>query len=334
MPPRPPAPDAAGATPAMAQWFAAKAAHPDALLFFRMGDFYELFFNDAEAAAAALDIQLTARGEHGGEPIRMCGVPVHAADAYLLRLIRKGFRVAIAEQMEDAKARTGKTPIRREVVRLVTPGTLTEEALLEAGRPNLLLALASAEGRLGAAWIDISTGLFETQEIAPAALPALLGRLDPAEVLAPAEVRLGEWESRRGPAEAPPTDARRRLAEAFGVASLDAFGQFGAAEATAAALALDYVRSTQAGKLPHLARPAPQGDAGRMEMDAATRASLEITRARDGGAAHTLLAAVDRTLTAPGARLLAEWLSAPLTDPAVIAARQDGWTWLLANAEA
>ena len=318
----------------MAQWFAAKAAHPDALLFFRMGDFYELFFDDAEAAAAALDIQLTARGEHGGEPIRMCGVPVHAADAYLLRLIRKGFRVAIAEQMEDPKARSGKTPIRREVVRLVTPGTLTEEALLEAGRPNLLLALAAGGDRLGAAWIDISTGLFETAEATANALPALLGRLDPAEVLAPAEVPLGDWERRRGPAEPPPLGARRRLAEAFGVASLEAFGTFGEPEAAAAALALEYVRATQAGKLPHLARPAPQGAAGRMEMDAATRASLEIARARDGGTTYTLLAAADRTLTAPGARLLADWLAAPLTDPAAIAARQDGWAWLLANPEA
>src|ERR1700759_5484059 len=135
-------PSADGATPAMAQWFAAKQSHPDALVFFRMGDFYELFFGDAEAAAAALDISLAHRGEHGGAPIQMWGVPVHAADAYLLRLIRRGFRVAVAEQMEDPKARTSKAPIRREVVRLITPGTITEEALLEAGRANLLLALA------------------------------------------------------------------------------------------------------------------------------------------------------------------------------------------------
>ncbi len=161
----------------------------------------------------------------------------------------------------------------------------------------------------------------------------MLGRLDPAEILAPATVPLGEWERRRGPAPAPlpAATARRRLAEAFAVASLDAFGSFGEAEAVAAAAALDYVRATQAGKLPHLARPAPQGEAGRMEMDAATRASLEIARARDGGTTHTLLAAVDRTLTAAGARLLAEWLAAPLTDPAAIAARQDGWGWLLAD---
>jgi DNA mismatch repair protein MutS len=332
-------PDPAGATPAMAQWFAAKEAYPDALLFFRMGDFYELFFGDAEAAAAALDIALTARGEHAGKPVPMCGVPIHAADAYLLRLIRKGFRVAVAEQTEDPKSRQGKAPIRREVVRLVTPGTLTEEALLEAGRANLLLAVvpaAPATGRIGAAWIDISTGLFETADLPATGLTALLGRLDPAEVLAPADLSLGEWATRRGPAAAPPPPAaaRRRVAEAFGAASLDAFGSFSDAEAMAAACALDYVRATQAGRLPRLARPAPQGAGGRMEMDAATRASLEITRARDGGTAHTLLAAVDRTRTAAGARLLADWLAAPLIDPAVIAARQDGWAWLLANPDA
>src|SRR5689334_19293454 len=168
-------PNAAGATPAMAQWFAAKEAHPDALVFFRMGDFYELFFSDAEAAAAALDIALTQRGEHNGSPVPMCGVPQHAAEAYLARLIRRGFRVAVTEQMEDPKFRTGKAPIRREVVRLVTPGTITEEALLEGGRANLLLALAQSHDGVGAAWLDVSTGLFETAAVAEAELASLLG---------------------------------------------------------------------------------------------------------------------------------------------------------------
>ncbi|MBN8906523.1 MAG: DNA mismatch repair protein MutS, partial [Rhodospirillales bacterium] len=248
---RTPRPD--GATPAMAQWFAAKADHPDALLFFRMGDFYELFFADAEAAAAALDIALTHRGEHAGAPIPMCGVPQHAAESYLARLIRRGFRVAIVEQMEDPKTRTGKAPIRREVVRLVTPGTITEEALLEAGRSNLLLALAH-DGRdgIGAAWLDVSTGLFETAALAAADLHALLGRLEPAEILAPSTLPLGDWGDRRAPepVPSPPLVSRRRLAEAFGAASLDAFGTFGDGEAVAAALALDYVRATQAGSLP------------------------------------------------------------------------------------
>jgi DNA mismatch repair protein MutS len=317
----------------MAQWFAAKQAHPDALVFFRMGDFYELFHDDAAAAAAALDIALTHRGEHAGQPIRMCGVPVHAADAYLLRLIRRGFRVAVAEQMEDPKTRTGKGPIRREVVRLVTPGTLTEDALLEAGRPNLLLALVSHGARIGAAWLDVSTGLFETEDAARADLPGLLGRLDPAEILAPADLPLAEWERRRAPGAPPPpaATARRRAAEAFGAASLDAFGSFSEGEAAAVAWVLDYVRATQAGKLPRLSSPVPLGRVGRMELDAATRASLEITRARDGGTAHTLLAAVQRTTTAAGARLLSDWLGAPLTDPVAIADRQDGWSWMLAN---
>jgi DNA mismatch repair protein MutS len=326
-------PTAEGASPAMAQWFALKQLHPDALLFFRMGDFYEMFFADAEAAAAALDIALTARGEHAGQPIAMCGVPVHAAESYLARLIRRGFRVAVAEQMDDPKLRTGKALIRREVVRLITPGTLTEDALLEAGRPNLLLALARTADRLGAAWLDVSTGMFETEPLALPGVAALLGRLDPAEVVAPADLKLGEWEPRRAPPGDPPSPlvARRRLAEAFAVASLDALGEFSDAEAVAAMAALDYVRHTQGGQMPLLSRPRPQGEAGRLELDAATRASLEITRSRDGGTQHTLLGAVQRTLTAAGARLLGAWLAAPLLDLAEIGARQDGWSWLLVS---
>ncbi len=319
----------------MAQWFAMKAENPDALLFFRMGDFYEMFFEDAQAAASALDIALTARGEHDGAPIPMCGVPVHAAESYLGRLIRRGFRVAVAEQMENPKLRTGKAPIKRAVVRLITPGTITEEALLDAGRRNLLLALAGDGNALGAAWLEISTGLFETCVLSAAELSALLGRLDPAEILAPAELPLGDWAAKRSPeaVSSPPPIARRRVAEAFGVASLDAFGTFSDQEAVAAGLALDYVRRTQAGNLPRLSRPAPQGQSGVLEMDAATRASLEILRARDGGTTHSLLAAVQRTLTPSGARLLGAWLAAPLADPVAIAARQDAWAWLLANGE-
>ncbi len=317
----------------MAQWFRLKAEHPDALLFLRMGDFYELFFDDADAAASALSIALTKRGEHAGAPIPMCGVPMHAADAYLSRLIRRGFRVAVAEQMEEARHRTGKAPLKREIVRLVTPGTLTEDSLLEAGRPNLLLALAQVGRALGAAWLDVSTGLFETQGLEPDGLAALLGRLDPAEIIAPAGLPLPDHEARRGPEVAPaaPLAAGRRVAEAFGAQSLEAFGMFGDAEAVAAALALDYVRLTQAGALPRLSRPEPASASQHMLLDAATRASLEITRGRDGTEAHTLLGAVRHTLTAPGARLLARWLAAPLLDPTAIAARQAGWGWLLAE---
>ena len=246
--------DPDGATPAMAQWFAIKAEHPDALLFFRMGDFYEMFFDDAIAAAAALDIALTHRGTHGGAPIAMCGVPVHAADAYLARLIRRGFRVAIGEQMEDAKLRVGKALIRREVVRLITPGTLTEETLLEASRPNLLLALAREKSQLGAAWLDVSTGLFETQALDTDELGALLGRLEPVEILAPEDLALGEWAARRtrDRATSPAATARRVLADAFAVADINAFGGFSDLEVIAAAAALDYVRATQVGKTPRL----------------------------------------------------------------------------------
>ena len=318
----------------MAQWFALKEQHPDALLFFRMGDFFEMFFADAEAASGALDIALTHRGEHGGTPIPMCGVPVGTSDLYLARLIRRGFRVAVAEQMEPASARAGKAPLRREIVRLITPGTLTEDSLLDSARPNLLLALVETADTTGAAWLDVSTGLFETAAVAKAALPALLGRLDPAEILAGGTIPLGDFAPRHAPAMAAPAPlaARRRLAEAFGAASLDAFGTFSDAEAAAAGLALDYVRLTQAGKLPRLAHPVPVGTSQQMEMDAATRASLEITRTREGGTELTLLACVTRTLTAPGARSLAAWLTAPLTDPRAIAARQDGWAWLVGAA--
>ncbi len=332
----PPPRNSEGATPAMAQWFAAKAEHPDALLFFRMGDFYELFFDDAQAAAAALDIALSHRGEHNGQPVAMCGVPHHAAETYLARLIRRGFRVAVVEQMEDAKNRTGKAPIKREVVRLVTPGTITEDALLEAGKANLLLAVARDRDGFGVAWLDVSTGLFETAALAAAELPALLGRLEPAEILATPDIPLGEWTDRKAPdvAPSPPITARRRLAEAFGAVSLDAFGAFADGEAVAASMALDYVRATQAGAMPRLTRPEPRGQTAFLLMDAATRASLEIQRSRDGTTRHTLLGAVQRTLTPAGARMLSAWLSAPLTDTIAIAHRQDAWSWLLTHADA
>ncbi|HUC17691.1 MAG TPA: DNA mismatch repair protein MutS [Acetobacteraceae bacterium] len=319
------------ATPTLAQWFAIKARHLDALIFFRMGDFFELFFADAETASAALDIALTHRGEHEGKPVPMCGVPAAAAELYLARLIRRGFRVAVAEQLEKASERRGNAPIRRDVVRLVTPGTLTDEALLEPARPNLLLSLAGGPGVLGAAWIDISTGLFETESLAPAALPDLLGRLDPAEILAPETLALGEFMSRRAPespAPPPPVAARQALAKAFKVGSLEAFGSFTDEEAAAGAVALAYACDTQGGRVPRLSPPASQQSAAVMAMDAATRASLDLLAARDGSTGHTLFSAIDHTQTAAGARALAQGLAAPLTDPSLIAARQDAWCWL------
>jgi DNA mismatch repair protein MutS len=326
--------NASGASPAMAQWFAIKSEHPNALLFFRMGDFYELFFEDAQAAAAALDIALTARGTHQGAPVAMCGVPVSQAEIYLARLIRRGFRVAIVEQMEDpaaARARGAKGPLARAVVRLVTPGTLTEESLLEAGQPNFFAAIAEIDGALGLAWLDISSGIFETQSCEPKNLISLLGRIDPAEILA-AEMELGPYATRRVSAEglamrapANAAAARRELALAFGAASLDAFGTFSDAEALAAALALGYVQATQMGAMPRLSRPASIGNAGMLLMDAATRASLEILRTRNGGEAGSLLGAVKSTVSAAGARMLAAWLAAPVTDFGVLEARQTAW---------
>jgi len=328
-------PRAEGATPAMAQWFAAKAAHPDALVFFRMGDFYELFFADAEAASAALDIALSFRGEHRGEKVPMCGVPAHAHEAYLARLIRQGFRVALCDQMEtpeEAKRRKATT-LRREVVRLVTPGTVTEEALLEAARPAWLLALAPQDGRIGAAWLDVTTGAFGTESLPPADLPALLARLEPAEILAPeALARVPDLLalSERVAHVAPPRDGARRMAEAFGVATLDGFGTFTAEEVAAAAMAVDYVRLTQAGALPRLAPPVPSGGRGLLQMDGATRRSLEILRSERGEPRHSLLAAVDRTVTPAGARELAARLAAPMAEAGPIAARHDAVDFLLA----
>src|SRR5208282_4628681 len=220
--------------------------------------FFFFFFNDTATT------EIYTLSLHDALPIPMCGVPHHAAEAYLARLIRRGFRVAIVEQMEDPKTRTGKLPIKREVVRVITPGTITEETLLEAGRPNLLMAVARDKNGLGAAWVDVSTGLFETASLPSAELSALFGRLEPAEILAPQTVNLGDWDTCRSPEPVPSTPliARRRLAEAFGTVSLDAFGTFTDGEAVAAAMAVDYIRSTQSGALPRLGRPESQGQAG------------------------------------------------------------------------
>jgi DNA mismatch repair protein MutS len=327
--------DSAGASPAMAQWFVCKAEQPDALLFFRMGDFYELFFADAQAASAALDIALTARGNHQGQPVAMCGVPVSQAETYLARLIRRGFRVAIVEQTEDpaeAKARGAKGPLRREVVRLVTPGTLTEDALLEAGRANYLVAVVAFEGVVGVAWADISTGLFETEATTLDSLAAILSRLDPAELLADETLPLGPFAARRVETKrmalslpASPEAARRTVAQKFAAASLDAFGSFTGAESLAAATVLAYIDATQMGAQPRLSAPVSAGLAGQLAMDAATRSSLELVSARGGAEQGSLLGAVKRTVSAPGARLLAGWISAPLAQLDPLVARQQGW---------
>ena len=325
-------------TPMMAQYLAIREANPGALLFYRMGDFYEMFFDDAVQAAAALDIALTKRGTHAGEPIPMCGVPVHAAESYLLTLIRKGFRVAIAEQMEDpaeAKKRGSKSVVARDVVRLVTPGTLTEESLLEARRHNYLAAYAQVRDEGALAWVDISTGAFQVMECPPARLAPELARLTPREVLAAGY----EFEELVQDAGAALTDLHpgafdsgagaRRLCALYGVETLDGFGTFTRAEQGAMGAIVDYLDMTQKGKLPLLRHPVREQAGGAMQIDAATRRNLELTQALSGGREGSLLAAIDRTVTAPGARLLERRVSAPSRDLSLIHARQQAVAMLV-----
>jgi DNA mismatch repair protein MutS len=312
----------------IAQYLALKDEAPDCLLFFRMGDFYELFFDDAAAAAATLDIALTKRGEHAGVPIPMCGVPVHAADTYLARLIRGGHRVAIAEQIEnpaDARKRPGKSIVARAITRIVTPGTLTETSLLDPKRANWLAAIAPGAS-LGLAWCDLSTGAFATAAIPPAALSATLARLQPAEIIAP-EGWDGGAHTPRPPLEFAEARGEARLKARFGVATLDGFGRFTGGEIAAAGALLAYVEATAKGAVPLLSPPRPEIAGSSMAIDAATRSSLELARGASGSRAGSLEAIVDRTVTAAGGRLLAADLAAPLTDPGAIAARLDlvGW---------
>ncbi|MGH6994739.1 MAG: DNA mismatch repair protein MutS, partial [Stellaceae bacterium] len=328
---------AADATPLMAQYLDIKRAHPDCLLFYRMGDFYELFFDDAVQAARALDITLTKRGKHDGDDIPMCGVPVHAAEAYLARLIRQGFRVAVCEQMEDpaeAKKRGGKAVVKRAVIRIVTPGTLTEDNLLDARRNNFLAALAETQGELALAWLDLSTGDFALQTVAERDLGAALARLAPGEILLPERLvqrpalfeLLGEWKSALTPLPNPRFDSdngRKRLEALYGVAALDAFGSFTRAAVAAAGALVDYVELTQQGKLPALPPPRQVAGGAFMAIDPATRRNLELSETLTGERKGSLLAALDRTATGAGARLLAGHLAAPLTDGAAIEARLD-----------
>ncbi len=322
----------------MAQYLSIKSAHPDALLFFRMGDFYELFFEDAVKAAGILDITLTARGEHDGQPIPMAGVPCHAAEGYLARLIKAGCRVAVCEQTEtpaEARKRGSKAIVRREVVRIVTPGTLTEEALLPARQGQALAALAfSGQGEAAIAVCDVSTGLFElaaleSSRIADALLAWPLSELVIAETDRDRPARLGLAEILSVPVtERPARVANSKsgealLKEAYEVAALDGLGTFSKTELAAAALLLDYVKLTQAGRPARLSVPKRAEAGGALLIDPATRASLEIDRSFTRGREGSLLAAIDRTVTAPGARLLAARLSRPSRQPAEITARYD-----------
>ena len=322
-------------TPMMAQYLEIKANHPGALLFYRMGDFYEMFFDDAVAASAALDISLTKRGQHLGEDIPMCGVPVHAAEGYLLTLIRKGFRVAVCEQLEDpaeAKKRGSKSVVKRDVVRLVTPGTLTEESLLDARRHNFLAAFAMVRDASALAWVDISTGAFHVMQCPSARLAPELARLTPREVLLADESALdwvnliedaGASVTQLGKAAFDSTSGERRLCALYNVASLDAFGAFGRAEIAAMSAIVEYLEITQKGNLPLLRPPVIEGQSANMQIDAATRRSLELTHATGGGRAGSLLATIDRTVTGAGARLLERRVSSPSCQLETAIARQD-----------
>jgi DNA mismatch repair protein MutS len=335
-----PMPAAAGATPMMEQFIEIKAANPDSILFYRMGDFYEMFFADAEVASRALGITLTKRGKHAGEDIPMCGVPVHAADDYLQKLIGLGHRVAVCEQVEDpaeARKRGSKSVVKRDVVRLVTPGTITEEKLLEPGEASYLMALGRVKGeeaRLALAWIDISTGAFRVAETAPDRLLADILRVDPRELiladpvfhdpaLRPVLDVVGRRANPQPPSLFDTSTAESRVARYFGVATLDGFGRFSRAELSAIAGAIAYVEKTQKAERPPLARPEREEAGAALFIDAATRANLELLRTLSGSRDGSLVKAVDRTVTGGGARLLAERLMSPLTDPDAINARLD-----------
>ncbi len=335
--PNPPDPARDQMTPMMAQYLSIKREHPECLLFYRMGDFYEMFFDDAVKAAKALDITLTKRGRHLGEDIRMCGVPVHSHEVYVARLIRHGFKVAICEQTEDpaeARKRGAKSVVHRQVVRVMTAGTLTEDTLLESRRHNYLAACAEAGGDIGLAWIDVSTGDFQTQPLDGGDLGAALARLEPGEIVVSEGVlqkpalfeTLGDWRDRLTPLPSSRFDSvngRRRLEAVYGVGTLDAFGGFGRAEIAAAGGLVDYIELTQKGRLPRISPPRRLARGAVMEIDAATRRNLELTRTLSGERRGSLISVIDRTVTGAGARLLSARLSAPLTDVAEIDRRLD-----------
>jgi DNA mismatch repair protein MutS len=344
--------DVTRVTPMMEQFIEIKTANPDCLLFYRMGDFYELFFEDAEIASRALGIVLTKRGKHLGNDIPMCGVPVERSDEYLHKLIALGHRVAVCEQLEDpaeAKKRGGKSVVQRGVVRLVTPGTLTEDTLLDARRNNYLLALARARtslteerGRFALAWIDISTGEFRLIECDADQLSAEIARVEPGEIIVsdslyadPEIAPLLRAFEHVVPLTRDVFDgatAERRLSDYFKVATTESFGPLSRLELTAAAACVTYIERTQFGKRPPLSPPLRESEGDSLAIDAATRASLELIRTLSGERRGSLLAAIDRTVTAAGSRLLAQRLAAPLTDARAIEQRLDSVGLFVADA--
>lgn len=341
---------AAAVTPMMEQFIEIKAANPDSLLFYRMGDFYELFFDDAEKASRALGIVLTKRGKHQGHDIPMCGVPVHAADDYLQKLIGQGFRVAVCEQIEDpaeARKRGGKSVVRRDVVRLVTPGTITEDKLLAPSESSFLMALGrvkgGAEHAFALAWIDISTGAFRVTDTTADRLLADIFRVDPRELivaepvfydpeLKPVFDVLGRVANPQPPSLFDSASATGRIARFFDVATPDSFGAFSRAELSAISGAIAYVEKTQKAERPPLSRPEREEQGSTLFIDPATRGNLELLRTLSGSREGSLFKAIDRTATGGGARLLADRLMAPLTDPAAIGARLDSVSFFRSEA--
>ena len=315
-------------TPMMRQYLAIKAQHPNILLFYRMGDFYELFFDDAKRAAELLDISLTARGKSGGEPIPMAGVPYHAVESYLARLVKMGESVAICEQVGDPA--TSKGPVERQVQRIVTPGTVTDEALLEERRDNVLAAVYGHKDSFGLAWLDITSGRFLVTELqGEDQLSAELQRLHPAELLYPEGFAWFELIShikgtrRRPEWEFDQQTAAQQLNAQFGTQDLSGFGVGNITLALGAAgCVLQYVKDTQRTALPHIRAITLEQQSTRIQLDAATRRNLELTRNLSGGVEHTLFAVLDKTATAMGSRLLQRYLHAPITDREELSARQ------------
>lgn len=337
----------ADATPAMQQYLKLKAAHDGYILFYRMGDFYELFFEDAVKASQILDIALTKRGTYNGEPIPLCGVPVHSHEAYLERLILSGCKVAICEQMEDpaeAKKRGYKAVVHRDVVRIVTPGTLTEETLLDARYPNYLAALSENGGEIALAWLDISTGEFWVSSVTPANLLAELARIDPKELLVPDKLAqfaafkplLADWKPQltiQPDNIFDPRRGERMLKETFAVTSLEVFGQFTPSITAACGALLDYVHLTQKSALPRLDAPRTQALSEHMLIDAATMRNLEIMQTLSGQRRGCLFSIIDETVTSGGARLLASWLTGPSTSLPLLQLRQANVQTMLDHAD-
>ena len=315
-------------TPMMQQYLAIKRAHPAELLFYRMGDFYELFYDDAKEASRLLDITLTSRGKSAGEAIPMAGVPYHAAEGYLARLVKAGRSVAIAEQTGDPA--TSKGPVDREVVRIVTPGTLTDESLLDARHDALILAIATSKSGYGLAWLDVSSGRFLVAEITDdATLDAELARLAPAEILIPESSKFADdaWPGavrRQADWHFDETNAREDLQRQFQTHNLEGFGCADMDLAiTAAGALLTYVKDTQRAELPHVRAIHPESQSDAVILDAATRRNLEIDITLSGGEEHTLFAVYDSTVTAMGARHLRRWLHRPINDREIIEKRLD-----------